>query len=127
MRIYTATVLGAILLTLSPSIAQAQAPPPAAAAEESGIRLQADGGLLIDRIDPERLRQIRSERTRQFILGAGLMAAGGLVGFTHNEWVVDEGVVGAAIAALGLAAFIEPLTWRNLEVRTTTNGLSLEW
>ena len=127
MRIYIATVLGAILLTLSPSSAQAQAPLPVAAAEESGVRLQADGGLLIDRIDPERLRQIRNERTRQFILGAGLMAAGGLVGFTHNEWVVDEGVVGAAIAALGLAAIIEPVTWRDLEVRTTTNGLSLEW
>ena len=127
MRIHIATVLGAILLSLSPSIAQAQAPPPVAAAEESGARLQADGGLLIDRIDPERLRQIRSERTRQFILGAGLMAAGGLVGFTHNEWVVDEGVVGAAIAALGLALIIEPVTWRNLEVRTTTNGLSLAW
>ena len=127
MRIYIATVLGAILLSLAPSIAQAQAPPPVAAAEESGVRLQADGGLLIDRIAPERLRQIRNERTRQFILGAGLMAAGGLVGFTHNEWVVDEGVVGAAIAALGLAAIIEPMTWRNLEVRTTTNGLSLAW
>ncbi len=127
MRIYIATVLGAFLLSLSPSIAQAQAPPPVAAAEESGLRLQADGGLLIDRIDPERLRQIRNERTRQFILGAGLMAAGGLVGFTHNEWVVDEGVVGAALAALGLAAIIEPVTWRDLEVRTTTNGLSLEW
>ncbi len=127
MRIYIATVLGAILLTLSPSIAQAQAPLPVAAAESSGVLLQADGGLLIDRIDPERLRQIRNERTRQFILGAGLMAAGGLVGFTHNEWVVDEGVVGAAIAALGLAAIIEPVTWRDLEVRTTTNGLSLAW
>ena len=126
MRIYIAVGLAAVLLSLSPSTALAQAPPPAVA-EESGARLQADGGLLIDRIDPERLRRIRSERTRQFILGAGLMAAGGLVGFTHNEWVVDEGVVGAAIAVLGLAAFIEPLTWRNLEVRTTTNGLSLEW
>ena len=127
MRIYIATVLGAILLSLPPSVAQAQAPPPVAPAGESGVRLQADGGLLIDRIDPERLRQIRNERTRQFLLGAGMMAAGGLVGFSHNEWVVDEGVVGAAIAALGLAAIIEPLTWRNLEVRTTTNGLSLAW
>ena len=126
MRIYIAAGLAAVLLSLSPSTAQAQAPPPVAA-EESGMRLQADGGLLIDRIDPERLRQIRSERTRQFILGAGLVAAGGLVGFTHNEWVVDEGVIGAAIAAIGLVAIIEPVTWRNLEVRTTTNGLSLEW
>ena len=127
MRIHIATALGTILLFLSPSIAQAQAPPPVAAAEESGVRLQADGGLLIDRIAPDRLRQIRNERTRQLILGAGLMAAGGLVGFTKNEWPVDEGVVGAAIAVIGLAAIIEPVTWRNLEVRTTTNGLSLEW
>ena len=126
MRIYIATALVAVLLSLSPSTVQAQAPPPPAA-EESGALLQEDGGLLIDRIDPERLRLIRSERTRQFLLGAGLVAAGGLVGFTHNEWVVDEGVVGIAIAALGLAAIIEPVTWRDLEVRTTTSGLSLAW
>ncbi len=126
MRIHIATGLAAVLFFLSPSTAQAQAPP-AAVAAESGARLQADGGLLVDRIDPERLRQIRNERNRQFILGAGLIAAGGLVGFTHNEWVVDEGIVGAALAALGLAAFIDPLTWRNLEVRTSTNGLTLAW
>ena len=125
MRICIATALAAILLSLSPSTVHAQAPPPVA--EESGALMQVDGGLLIDRIDPERLRQIRSERTRQFILGAGLMAAGGLVGFTHNEWVVDEGVVGIAIAALGLAAIIEPVTWRNLEVSTSASGLSLAW
>ena len=82
---------------------------------------------MIDRIDPERLRQIGNERTRQFILGAGMMAAGGVVGFTKNEWTVDEGVVGIAIAALGLSLFFEPLTWRDLEVSTSSNGLTLEW
>ena len=126
MRSCIAAGLAAILFSLAPSTAQAQAPAPAAAVE-SGALMQTDGGLLIDRIDPERLRQIRNERTRQFILGAGLMAAGGLVGFSKNEWPVDEGVVGIAIAALGLSLFIEPLTWRDLEVSTTTNGLSLEW
>ena len=126
MRTLTVTGLAAILVALSASMAAAQAPAPAAA-EESGARMQSDGGLLIDRIDPERLRQIRNERTRQFILGAGLVAAGGVVGFTKNEWVIDEGVVGIAIGALGLSLFFEPLTWRDLEVSTSSNGLSLAW
>ena len=128
MRIYIAAGLAAILFSLSPSATQAQAPAPApAVAVASGVLMQTDGGLLIDRIDPERLRQIRSERTRQYILGAGMMAAGGLVGFSKNEWPVDEGVVGIAVAALGLSLFIEPVTWRDLEVSTTTNGFSLAW
>ena len=128
MRICMAAGFAAILFSLSPSTAQAQAPAPApAVAVESGALMQTDGGLLIDRIDPERLRQIRSERTRQYILGAGMMAAGGLVGFSKNEWPVDEGVVGIAVAALGLSLFIEPVTWRDLEVSTTTNGFSLAW
>ena len=126
MRTLTEIGLAVIFVSLSPSTAQAQAPAPAAA-EESGALLQTDGGLLIDRIDPERLRQIRSERTRQYILGAGMMAAGGLVGFSKNEWPVDEGVVGIAVAALGLSLFIEPVTWRDLEVSTSTNGFSLAW
>ena len=46
---------------------------------------------MIDRIDPERLRQIRSERNRQYIVGLGLLAAGGAVGFSKQNWVVDEG------------------------------------
>ena len=124
MRTRIVICLGAILVFLSTSQAAAQAP---AALEESGAAMQSDGGPLIDRIDPERLRQIRTERTRQYILGAGLMAAGGLIGFSKNEWEIDEGVIGYALAALGLATFIEPMTWRDLEVRTTTNGLSLEW
>ena len=128
MRTLIATALATILVSLSPPTAQAQAPAPApAVAMESGALMQTDGGLLIDRIDPERLRQIRSERTRQYILGAGMMAAGGLVGFSKNEWPVDEGVVGIAVAALGLSLFIEPVTWRDLEVSTTTNGFSLAW
>ena len=124
MRTSIAMCLAAVLVSLSGAQVAAQAP---ASAQDEGGQIGAAGGLLIDRIDPERLRQIRNERTRQFILGAGMMAAGGLVGFTHNEWTIDEGVIGIAIAALGLAAFIEPLTWQDLEVRTSTNGLTLEW
>ena len=130
MRICIVAGFAAILFSLSPSAAQAQAPVPApapAVAAASGVLMQTDGGLLVDRIDPERLRQIRSERTRQYILGAGMMAAGGLVGFSKNEWPVDEGVVGIAVAALGLSLFIEPVTWRDLEVSTSTNGFSLAW
>jgi hypothetical protein len=124
MRTIIAVCLGAILVSLSAAPAAAQAP---AASQESGGQIGSSGGLLIDRIDPERLRQIGNERTRQFILGAGMMAAGGVVGFTKNEWTVDEGVVGIVIAALGLSLFFEPLTWRDLEVSTSSNGLTLEW
>ena len=124
MRTLIAVCLGAILVSLSAAPAAAQEP---AASQDSGGQIGSSGGLLIDRIDPERLRQIGNERTRQFILGAGMMAAGGVVGFTKNEWTVDEGVVGIAIAALGLSLFFEPLTWRDLEVSTSSNGLTLEW
>ncbi len=116
--------LVAVLATLSAAPAAAQAPP---VGQDAGDRIEADGGLLIDRIDPERLRQIRSERTRQYILGLGLLAAGGAVGFSKQNWVVEEGAIGYAIAALGVAAFIEPMTWRDLEVRLSGNGLALEW
>ena len=115
--------LVAVLATLSAAQAAAQAPP---GGQDAGDRIEAGGGLLIDRLDPERLRQIRSERNRQYILGVGLLAAGGAVGFEQN-WVVDEGAIGYAIAALGVAAFIEPMTWRDLEVRVSGNGLALEW
>ena len=124
MRTIIAACLGAVLVSLAAAPAAAQAP---AASQDSGGRIGSSGDLLVDRIDPERLRQIGNERTRQFILGAGMVAAGGVVGFTKNEWVVDEGVVGAVIAVLGLSLFIEPLTWRDLEVSTSSNGLTLEW
>lgn len=124
MRTRIVIGLAAIFVWLSVSSASAQAP---AVAQQGGGQMEASGGLLIDRIDPERLRQIRSERTRQFILGAGMMAAGGVVGFSKNEWNPDEGAVGIAIAALGLSLFFEPVTWRDLEVSTSSNGLSLEW
>ena len=124
MRTSIVMCLMAVLVFLSASQAAAQAP---AASQDAGGQIGSSGGLLIDRIDPERLRQIRNERTRQFILGAGMMAAGGVVGFTKNEWTIDEGVIGIAIAALGVSLFVEPLTWRDLEVRTTSNGLALEW
>ena len=124
MRIKIAICLAAVFVCFSTSQAAAQAP---AASTEAGGQIEASGGPLIDRIDPERLRQIRNERTRQFILGAGMMAAGGVVGFTKNEWPVDEGVIGIAVAALGVSLFFEPMTWRDLEVSTSTNGLTLEW
>ena len=124
MRTNIVMCLAAILFILSASPAAAQSP---AGAQDDGGQTGAGESLLIDRIDPERLRLIRNERTRQYILGAGMMAVGGVVGFSKQNWTLDEGVVGVAIAALGLAAFIEPMTWRDLEVRTTTNGLTLQW
>ena len=124
MRTNIAMFLTIILVVLSASQAAAQSP---GGAQDAGGQAGAGESLLIDRIDPERLRLIRTERNRQFILGAGLMAVGGVVGFSKQNWVLDEGVVGIAIAALGLAAFVEPLTWRDLEVRTSSSGLTLQW
>lgn len=124
MRTNITMCLVAVLVSLSAAQVAAQAP---AGSQDTDEQIGAGGGLLIERIDPERLRQITTERTRQYILGAGLMAAGGAVGFSKQNWVIDEGAIGIAIAALGLAAFIEPLTWRDLEVRTSSNGLTLEW
>ena len=106
--------LVAVLATLPAAQAAAHVPP---GPQDASDGVEADRVLLIDRIDPERLRQIRSERTRQYILGLGLLAAGGAAGFSKQNWVVDEGAIGYAIAALGVAAFIEPMTWRDLEVR----------
>lgn len=124
MRTKIVICLAVIFVWFSGAPAAAQAP---AVSQEEGGQMEPSGGPLIDRIDPERLRQIRSERTRQYILGAGMMAAGGVVGYSKNKWTIDEGVVGAAIAALGLSLFFEPITWGDLEVSTSSNGLSLEW
>lgn len=128
MRISSATAaaLTAILVSLSAPTTQAQTPG-LDAVVESGTQTEPSDGLLIDRIDAERLRQIRNERTRQLILAAGLIAAGSVVGVSKNEWPVDEGVVGIGIGFLGLSLFIDALSWRDLEVRTTTNGVALEW
>lgn len=124
MRTDIAICLATVFVCLSAAPALAQAP---AASLESSGQMEASGGLLSDRIDPERTRQIGNERTRQYLLGAGLMAAGGGVGFTKNDWPIEEGVIGIAIALLGVSAFIEPLTWRDLDVRTSANGLTLAW
>ena len=124
MRISIVTCVVAIFAWLAVSPAAAQSP---AVSQEAGGQTAAAGSPLVDRIDPQRLRQIRGERTRQLVLGAGLMAAGGVVGFSRNEWTIDEGIFGVAIAAVGVAALVEPLTWRDLDVRMSGSGLALEW
>jgi len=126
MRISVAAGFVAILVSLSASTAQAQAPAPAGTVE-SGAQTEPDRPLLIHRIDAERLRQIRNERTREFILAGGLIAAGGLIGVSKTEWPVDERVIGIALGFVGLSLFIDALSWRDLEVKTTTNGVTLEW
>ncbi len=126
LRTAIIAILAVVLVAFSVSPVAAQSP--AAALEQgAGGQLRLSQAPAPGPIDPERLRQIGSERTRQFLLGAGLMAAGGAVGFSKQNWVIEEGVLGIAIAALGLAAIIEPVTWRELEVRTSVNGLSLAW
>ena len=126
MRTAIIAFLAVVLVAFSVSPVAAQSPA-AALEQDAGGQLRLSQAPAPGPIDPERLRQIGSERTRQFLLGAGLMAAGGAVGFSKQNWVIEEGVLGIAIAALGLAAIIEPVTWRDLEVRTSANGLSLAW
>ena len=126
MRTAIIAFLAVVLVAFSVSPVAAQSPA-AALEQDAGGQLRLAQAPAPGPIDSERLRQIRTERTRQFLLGAGLMAAGGAVGFSKQNWVIEEGVLGIAIAALGLAAIIEPVTWRDLEVRTSANGLSLAW
>ena len=77
MRTNNGMCLAAILFILSASPVAAQSP---AGAQDDGGQTGAGESLLIDRIDPERLRLIGNERTRQYILGAGMMAVGRVVG-----------------------------------------------
>ena len=47
-------------------------------------------------------------------------AVGALVGFSRNEWALDEGWVGVGIAGtalgFGLYGIFEPLSWRGVEL-----------
>ena len=126
MRTAIIAFLTVVLAAFSASPVAAQAPPPALE-QEPGGQIRFSQSPAPGPIDPERLRQISSERTRQFLLGAGLIAAGGAVGFSKQNWPVEEGAIGIALAALGVAAIIEPVTWQGLEVRTSASGLALAW
>ena len=124
MRTAIIAFLAVVLAAFSASPVAAQSPAPE---QESGGQIRFSQAPAPGPIDPERLRQISSERTRQFLLGAGLIAAGGAVGFSKQNWPVEEGLIGIALAALGVAAIIEPVTWQGLEVRTSASGLALAW
>ena len=123
MRTNIGMCLAAILFILSASPVAAQSP--AGAQDDGG---QTGAGEPVDR--PDRPRASPADRKRAHPpVHPGRRNDGGREGggFSKQNWTLDEGVVGIAIAGLGLAAFIEPMTWRDLEVRTTTNGLTLQW
>ena len=126
MRTVIIAFLAVVLVAFSASPGVAQSPA-VAPEQDAGGQMRASQAPAPGPIDPERLRQIGSERTRQILLGVGLMAAGGAVGFSKQNWPIEEGVVGIAIGVLGIAAIIEPVTWRGLEFRTSASGLSLAW
>ena len=72
----------------------------------------------------ERAERARRDRRVQRLWSAALIGAGGvagsLVGFSRNEWAFDEGWFGAGIAGaalgFGLYGFLEPLSWRGVEL-----------
>lgn len=78
----------------------------------------------------EREDQVRRDRRNQRLWSTALIAAGGAagwaVGFSDNEWPIDEGWWGAGIAgtALGFGLFglLDPMEWG--EVEAQPQGLS---
>ena len=73
----------------------------------------------------ERDEQMRRDRTNQRLWSTALIAAGGAagwaVGFSDNEWPIDEGWWGAGIAgtALGFGIFglLDPMEWGDVEAQ----------
>ena len=78
---------------------------------------------MIERMDPRAAPADQDRAHPPVHPGLGIAGGGQGGGFSKQNWVVDEGAIGYAIAALGVAAFIEPMTWRDLEVRVSGNGL----
>ena len=72
----------------------------------------------------EREERARRDRRVQRLWSTALIGAGGAVGawvgFSHNEWPLDEGWVGVGIAGaalgFGLYGLFEPVSWRGVEL-----------
>ncbi len=125
MRIIATAIALTLLCLVGARPAEAQTP----IGSRGGVpQLRNSQTVDIGAIDAVRLRQIRTERTRQFILGTAMMTVGGMLSVSKQNWEpIDESVVGMAVAVVGLAAVIEPLTWRRLQVRPAGPGFSLSW
>ena len=115
-RILAAAVLAAMFL------------PARAMAQESGGMVPAREALRNAGFEiptpAERAERSRRDRRIQRLWSTALIGAGGavgaLVGFSRNEWAVDEGWVGVGIAGtalgFGLYGIFEPLSWRGVEL-----------
>ena len=60
------------------------------------------------------------------LVGGVMFAAGGLLAASKNEWAIDEGYIGVAIATVGLGLMLRPLIskWRGGGVNASRNGLA---
>ena len=78
-------------------------------------------------------RAAREQRSRglpaRYALGALMFAGGGFLSASRNEWAIDEGYIGVAIATVGLGLILKPLIgkWRSAGVNASRTGLGVEW
>ena len=115
-RIAAATLVAAMFL------------PSGALAQESGGTTPAREALRVAGFElptpTERAERARRDRRVQRLWSTALVGAGGavgaLVGFSRNEWALDEGWVGVGIAGtalgVGLYGIFEPMSWRGIEL-----------
>ena len=87
--------------------------------------------LIVQKIQ-KRTQQLRGARQgipRAPILGAVLFAGGGVLSFSRNEWVIDEGYIGVSVAIVGLGLMLKPLIakWRNSSVNASRTGFGIQW
>lgn len=78
-------------------------------------------------------RAAREQRSRgipgRYVLGSVMFAGGGFLSASRNEWAIDEGYIGVAIATVGLGLILKPLIgkWRGAGVSASRTGLGVEW
>ena len=67
--------------------------------------------------------------SRRLLLGTLLFAGGGVLSASKNDWVIDEGYVGVAVAGFGLAMVFKQLVpeWRGARIGLFGTGMSIAW
>ena len=103
------------------------------------LREMLDSREIIERLEQLTVEKIREEARKQsgisgpaaghLLLGATLFAGGGVLSASRNEWIIDEGYIGVAIASVGLGLMLRPLIakWRSSRVNLSRTGLAIEW
>lgn len=66
---------------------------------------------------------------RRLLLGTAMLAGGGVLGTSKNEWVIDEGYVGVGIGVVGLVFVFKELVpeWRGLRIESSGANMSVSW